>query len=129
MAAVAFNLANWQALYPEFSSTVNSTNAPLFFTLACQYLNNTDSSPVGDLIQREQLLWMLVAHIAALRVGLNAAAANQLVGRISQATEGTVTVQTDMGVVPNTAAWYMQTKYGADFWAMTAPFRQFRYFR
>jgi hypothetical protein len=50
-----------------------------------------------------------------------------LVGRISPATEGTVSVQADVGVMPNTAAWYQQTKYGMGFWAAVAPLRKFRY--
>ena len=58
---------------------------------------------------------------------MNGEAASPLVGRINNATEGSVTVGTDMGQVPFTAAWFLQTKYGAAFWQATAPFRTMQY--
>ena len=70
---------------------------------------------------------MLVAHIAALNSGTNGNAAPETVGRVDQATEGSVSVHLDMGAVPGTAAWYMQTKYGAAYWSATKQYRTMRY--
>jgi hypothetical protein len=53
--------------------------------------------------------------------------ANTPVGRISSATQGSVTVQTELNVLPGQASWYSQTKYGLDFWQATAGYRLARY--
>lgn len=73
-------------------------------------------------------LHWLTAHLVALNgTGILGAAAGQpastLVGRISSATEGSVTVQTDMQSVPGSEQWFRQTKYGATYWQMVAPYR------
>lgn len=127
MPAVAFDTTAFVARYPEFA-TVPAPTLAAYFAEAGLYLNNTDASPVTDLGQRAVLLNMLVAHIAALNSGANGQEASQLVGRISSATEGSVSVQADMGAVPGSAAWYMQTKYGASYWTATASYRTMRYY-
>lgn len=87
------------------------------------YLNNTDNSRVSDVGQRGVLLNMLTAHIAALNSGVNGNAPSGLVGRISSASQGSVSVSADMGPTTNSEAWYQQTKYGAAYWQATAPYR------
>ena len=73
------------------------------------------------------LLGMVTAHIAALNAPLSGHPASTLVGRISSATEGSVTVATQNDYPPGTAQWWQQTKYGAAFWAASAQFRTARY--
>jgi hypothetical protein len=47
-----------------------------------------------------------------------------IVGRISQASEGDVSVSSEWSAPPNAnAAYFLQTKYGADYWTMTARYR------
>lgn len=128
---VVFNYAAWAAAYPQFSTTVLSAGqAQLYFNLACLALDNGPCSPVFDATQpggqRETLLYLLTAHIAQLQVGFNGSPASPLVGRIDQATEGTVTVHAEM-LGPMTAAWYMQTQFGATYYALTAGLRTARY--
>jgi len=123
---VSFNAATFQARYPEFSSLSPDVLA-LYFAEATLFLNNTAASAVTDLNVRALLLNMLTAHLAALFGGVNGQAATPLVGRVNSATEGSVSVSTDMGPVYNSQAWYVQTKYGAEFWAATSIFRRFRY--
>lgn len=121
MAVVFFDETAFKARYPEFSA-LTSAALSAYFTEATIYLNNTEASPVTDEVQRAILLNMLVAHIAQL-----AASASGMVGRISSATEGSVTVQSEMGPMTNSQAWWMQTKYGASYWQATASYRTFRY--
>ena len=80
------------------------------------------SSPVRNLVNRLVLLNMLVAHIAKLNGPNNGG----LVGRISNASEGSVSVAVDFNS-PDTAAWLNQTQYGAQFYASTASLRTMHY--
>lgn len=123
---VVFDPASFKDRYPEFS-TVSDTLLQAYFDEATIYLANTEDSRVQDVVQRAVLLNMLVAHIAQLNVGSATQPASPLVGRVNTATEGSVSVGTDMGVVPFTAAWFLQTKYGASFWQATARYRTMQY--
>lgn len=123
---VTFDYAGWAARYPELSS-VSSGLAQQYFNEAGLYCQNTPTSLVCDLAQRAMFLNMLTAHIAALNAPLNGQASSPIVGRISQATEGSVSVQTDNQYPPGTVQWYQQTKYGSAYWAASAQFRTMRY--
>lgn len=130
MTAVVFDYATWVARYPEFAS-VSPLLVADYFTEAGMYVNNTDCSIVpADAVTfqpRKMLLNMVVAHIAALNAPVNGAPASPLVGRISQATEGTVSVQAEMLMPPGSSQWFMQTKYGAAFWSATRRYRTMQY--
>lgn len=127
MCIVVFSQSAFLARYPEFSA--NAAALQGYFDEATLYVNNTEQSVVQDCAQRAVLLNMATAHIAALYGPSNGQAASPLVGRINSATEGSVSVSTDMGPVTNSQAWWLQTKYGASFWAATASLRAFRYRR
>lgn len=126
MGVVVFDVARFRVRYPEFA-TLPDVLLQDYFDESTLYLNNTECSPVSDLTRRALLLNMVLAHIAKLYGGEGGQAASPLVGRISSATEGSVSVSTDMGAVPGTAAWFMQTKYGASYWQATVNLRSFRY--
>ena len=126
MGVVVFDPVAFRTRYPEFS-TLTDGMLTAYFNEATLYLNNSESSLVTDVTQRSVLLNMAVAHLAALYSGINGQAPSQLVGRITQASEGSVSVSSDIGPVSNTAAWWMQTKYGASYWSATAPYRTMRY--
>lgn len=121
MATVIFDNVSFGARYPEFVA-VSPDLLGEYFTEATLYLNPTDSSIVTDEAQRKLLLNMLTGHIAALNDP-----ERELVGRISTASEGSVSVTAEMGPTSGTKAWYVQTKYGAAYWAATIRFRLFRY--
>lgn len=124
---VVFNYAAWIARYPEFAAVLEPT-AQLYFDEATLYLNNTACSIVADTSKRATLLNMLTAHIAWLnRKDASGQPANPLVGRIDSATEGSVSVHADMTGVPGTAAWFLQSAYGAAYWQATAMYRTMRY--
>lgn len=127
MAVVTFDIAKFRSIYPEFANQPDA-RLEFFFGLATQYVNNTDCSIVTDVTERERLLFLLVAHIAMLNpYSASQNNASGLVGRISKASEGSVSVEADMPDMGQSSAWYMQSKYGSMFWAMTVKYRSFRY--
>ena len=110
---VQFNYARWLARYPEFSQ-VQQPTAQEYFGEATLYLRNDGTGPVRDAGTQLRLLNMLTAHIAALNApSADGAAAPPLVGRISNATEGSVSVQTQNDYPPGTVQWFQQTKHGS----------------
>lgn len=127
MAVAVFDYATWQARYPELAGSVAEPLAASYFTEATLYLDNTDASVVSDVGQRLLFLNMIVSHIADLNAPINGQAPSGLVGRVTGATEGTVSVSVDAGDLSALAAWFSQTRYGAAFWAATGRFRQARY--
>ena len=113
MSTVVFDPVGFLTRYPEFTSV--SGQLQYFFNEACLYCKNDDTALIDD-PPRTLLLWMLTAHVAKLD-------ANDAVGRVSQAKEGSVSANLDMGPVPGSGAWFMQTKYGAAFWQASRQFR------
>jgi hypothetical protein len=130
MAVAVFNLANFLGRYPEFVpvNAANPTRLPALFLEAGLYLSNCDSSPVWDITRRGLLLNMITAHISYINGDLNADGQPRPVGRVSQASEGTVSASFE-GVppTPGTGAWFQQSQYGAAFWQATASLRGMRY--
>lgn len=127
MAIAVFDATAWRTLYPEFGA-VSDARAALFFQQAGLYLDNTDASPIADVNRRLMLLYMLTAHIAALSGALEAdGKPTGLVGRVTNAKEGSVSVSVNAGLEPGSAAWFGQTAYGYQFWAATRSSRSARY--
>jgi hypothetical protein len=128
MTAVVFDPTVWRNQYPQFDA-VTDVSANGYFNIATLYLDNGDCSIVQDVTQRSTLLGLLTAHIATLNgAGTASGAPSGLVGRITSATEGSVSVQTSYPD-PKSAleGWLNQTTYGAMFWAATGYLRMFRY--
>ncbi len=125
---VAFNYAAWAALFPEFSLTVDEAQADVYFEIATGFVRNDGGGPVTSAQTQTDLLNFVTAHLAFLYSGTNTQPAAQLVGRISNAAEGSVNVATDYGNnVSQSMAFWLQSKYGALFWARTAVYRTARY--
>jgi hypothetical protein len=131
MAIAVFDDAAWRALYPELAGAVSQARAALLFVQAGLYLDNTDASPVADPAMRLLLLDMIVAHLATVGMTLGSDAQGNatltpsgVVGRVSSATEGSVSVTTETGLAPGSAGWWAQTTYGFDYWAATARYRR-----
>ena len=125
---VVFDPVAFKADYPSFVNV--STGALQFnFTQATLLLNNTCGSVVCDAPTREMLLNLLVAHITALLNGVNGQPPSGIVGRISDATEGSVSVTAELTV--QTTSMYVaslsQTQWGLMYLAATARFRSMRY--
>jgi hypothetical protein len=133
--AVTFNFQTWTAMFPEFAP-LTSAQGNGYFLRASMYFANDQGNPAFPDGNLQQLLYLLTSHIAWLNCPKDAngnpsatgTIASQLVGRISSATEGSVSVQTEWNGSPSALeAWMIQTKYGAEFWAMTAQYRTARY--
>lgn len=126
MAVVTFDATAFKVRYPLFAG-VDDAFLSACFDDAGLYLSNTDTSPVQNVTTRQQLLWMLTAHIAYLNGALNPGQPMP-VGRTSSATEGSVSVGLDYGTMtPGTGPWFNQTQWGASFWQATSSLRGMRY--
>lgn len=125
MPSVVFNAMAFKARYPEFAA-ISDARLGVFFGEAGLYLSNADNSPVQNIDRRATLLNMLTAHIAYLGGALSADGLPKPVGRVSQATEGSVSASLEY-LTPGTHAWFTQTQYGAAFWQATSSLRGMRY--
>lgn len=131
---VTFVPATFRGAYPEFTGI---TDGPLNqnFALATLLLNNSCGSRVADANQRLTLLNVLVAHLTFLSNGTNDGGTPPVivpppgvVGRIDSATEGAVSVSAQFEAPPNAnQAYFIQTKYGALYWTLTARYRTMLY--
>ena len=125
MAIVTFVYSDWAAAYPELATFTTEGAATGYFGRATLLLDNTDSSPSPytppAVTERLTLLYLLVAHIAALSNPQRAG----LTGRVSSATQGSVSVSLELS--PSAGrAYYNQTAYGLEYWEATAKYRMFR---
>lgn len=120
---VEFNANEFRELYPSIQAT--DAQLEMYFEMAETFLDNTPCSVVKDLGARKRLLYLLVAHIAML-TGM-AESGNPVVGRIGNATEGTVSVGLDYGTMGNNERWYLQTPWGAMYWQLTKRYRSMVY--
>ena len=127
MPAVVFDPAAFKARYPEFAAVADPTLAACFDE-AGLYLSNSDNSPVQNLTRRATLLNMLTAHVAYIGGLLSDDGMPRPVGRVSQASEGSVSAAVE-GVppTPGSGAWFQQSQYGAAFWQATSSLRGMRY--
>lgn len=133
--AVTFDYDAWVVRYPEFAAVPEALAQAYFDEAGLYCANDTCNPPFGTGIL-PTLLNMLTAHIAWLNAPRdpsgNPAGTGQpapsIVGRISSATEGSVSVTAEFTASGGPSeAWYLQTKYGAAFWQATAQFRTMRY--
>ena len=123
---ITFNPSAWLAQFPEFVDTVPPALAEAYSQVASAYIDIGGTSPMANnLPVMTQAWYFTIAHIAQLFTGTAANPASPLVGRISNASEGSVSVAVDMPqTTSQLAGWFAQTKYGAAAWAMMAQFRQ-----
>jgi hypothetical protein len=132
MTIIVFDPTAFKLTYPEFAG-VDDARCTIMFTIAEQsLLDNTDNSPVMDGNYRTQLFYMLVAHLLYIFGTSDTPDASDSTppGRISSATEGTVTSAFEYILPAGSAmaAWFIQSKYGAMYWTATARFRSARYY-
>lgn len=127
MTTVPFIYTQWAVLYPELVKKGASLDyATALWPNVGLYLQNSAAgcNLVTDLDQRRSLLYLILAHLAALSP---ACGGSGLVGRITNAAEGSVSVAVDYGDQVRGAAFWLQTPYGAQYWAATGQYRTARY--
>lgn len=130
---VNFVFAEWIAQCPEFAGN-SQAQGQAAFTDATYLLNNSCRSKIRDANQRQYFLYLLTAHCCFLRFGSNDGAGNVvaapgIVGRVSDAHEGSVSVRAEYSAskIPQGQAYYIQTRWGALYWQQTARYRTGRY--
>lgn len=137
---VTYSYSDWVAAFPEFSGC-SAPQGQAFFNRATTLFGNSNTNPMyraQGAAGFKTLMYLLVSHIAWLNAPRDANGnpatsgqpASPIVGRINSASEGSVSVQADMGDATAgspSQAWYMQTRYGAEFWQATATARSATY--
>lgn len=116
----------WTTRYPEFAS-LSEALAQSYFEEAGLYHANDGTGPVTDETQQKLLMYLVMAHIALRYATINGVGPTPLVGVLNHASEGSVSVGTQLNASPGSMQWWVQTKYGFDYWAATAQFRTMRY--
>lgn len=139
--AVTFVYADWVAAFPTFQN-INSADGQMYFDGASSLCANDTCSPAwstkvamgsGQVPLLQRLLWLLTCHLAYLGAfrdanGNPSSTGTQppapLVGRVSQAAEGSVnvTVELDTTGYP-VPAFFQQTPWGLQYWQATVQFR------
>lgn len=132
---INFDPNAWRAAYPEFVN-VSDPMATQYFGIATLYHANDGSGPVNNSVTQTALLFLLTSHIAWLMSARDqfgnpsssgTVPAPNILGRISSASEGSVSVSMENQQAAGTPQWYQTTKYGQQYWAATAAFRTIRY--
>lgn len=150
VAPVTFDYRWWATRYPELAEWCSPGQAEGYFYGATRFCANPDGAPpppdfcdlwlllgamgfaptvgvIQDIAKRQYLLGLLTAHIAALNASIGGEAPSGLVGRISNASEGSISVGVAYPDSPG-AEWFNQTRYGAMFWQMTKQYHGAQYF-
>ena len=133
--AVTFDYDAWVAAYPEFIG-LSKAQATGYFNRAGLLFSNDTFNPAFGAGVMPMLFDLLTAHVAWINAPRddngNPASVGQpaapLVGRINSASEGSVNVSTEYNSSGSPSeAYFLQTKYGTEFWQASAQFRTARY--
>lgn len=121
----------WIARYPEFTSSVSDALYLQYFAEASIHHRNDGTGPVENAAAQQVLMNMMTAHIAWLNRldPVTQQPINPLVGRINNATEGSVSVGVDTLQAEGVQQWLLQSTYGTAYWYASQPYRQMRYIR
>jgi hypothetical protein len=134
---VTFDFDTFTTLFPAFAC-LSEAQGTAYFNMATLYCPNVPQNPFNCTGVLAQLLYLLTAHVAWLlspkdasgnpSVGGSSNSAG-LVGRISNASEGSVTVATEFDALAGgpSEQFFAQTQYGVMFWQATASIRTARY--
>ena len=124
---VVFNLPEFRLRFPAFA-TVGDADLLNDFDGATLFLTNSCCSRVRNVDKRKKLLYYLTAHLAALFQGENGNPPPGFVGRVSQGTQGSVSVASQYAsTMTMDQAFFAQTQYGVFFWGATAFLRTMHY--
>lgn len=126
---ITFDAKLFGARFPEFSN-VDGDLLKMYFDEAGLLCENAAANPLSSEPARlRQALYLLTAHLAKIYSGAcKDNGPSGAVGRISEATEGSVSVRLDFGPALNTEAFYVQTPYGAEYLQVIGAIRAFRYY-
>lgn len=125
MASVTFDENKFRLMYPALTEE----NLPrdvllMMWDQAAMIVGADDRSfapynPEKGITEREVLLYYVTCHLATL-----ATQDPSQPGRLASATEGSVSTSFDNITAKSvTAQWWLQTRCGATYWALTAKYR------
>jgi hypothetical protein len=135
---VTFDPAQWTTQFPEFLP-IQGLGQTYFNLATATFAANDVTNPAFNDGNLPTLLNLATSHVAWLLCpkdgngnptnAVGASSAPNIVGRISNATQGSVSVQTEWGGGDPTALekYLIQTKYGAAYWAGTSQYRTAQY--
>ncbi len=127
MSVVSLDYQAWITQFPAFQ-TLQPDVVLGYWDIAGEIVGNTPCCGLMPVARRTSLLNLMTAHIAQLFSGANGAGPAGVVGRITSATEGSVSVSVAaIGGSSPSAEWYNQTQYGALAWLLMGPYRSARY--
>lgn len=117
-----FDSTEFKTIYTQFSARTDAQLNWFFEEVENDVLDNSETSCIS-LKTRRKLFFLLVAHKAELQNRIDSGNTG-MVGRISSASEGSVSVTTDYSTSSTALAqWLNQTPYGAEYYALTARYR------
>lgn len=124
---ITFDPAAFLVLFPQFNYLAPAT-LTAYFDVATTFVRNDGFGPVTSDQMQTQLLNFATAHIVKLfALTADGQTPSDIVGRINNASQGSVSVGSEMLLPPGSAQWWNQTPFGAAFWLLSAPFRTMRY--
>lgn len=124
---VTFDPAAFLLIFPQFSN-LGTPVLNTYFDVATTFVRNDGCGPVTSVQMQTQLLNFATAHLLKLfATQADGQSPSEIVGRINNASQGSVSVGAEMLVPPGSAQWWNQTSFGATFWLLSAPFRTMRY--
>jgi len=149
---VTFDFPTWTTLFPEFSPLSPALGAAYFAMATSSVIANTVTNPMffdatplaipnltvdtftyDVYLATSHVAWLFCPKDATGAPSSDASAAASpggMVGRISQATEGSVSVSTEYPMSPDASALeknLSQTKYGQQLWTAMKPYRTAQY--
>jgi Protein of unknown function (DUF4054) len=120
---ITFDYQDWVSMFPELKGVPEAAAMNNYWVRAQGICANSLSNPLAGLPAGTLKLglYLLTAHIAALNSPIGGQPSSTLVGRISNATQGSVTVAAEWdGSGTPGESWFTQTKYGAEYWTLSA---------
>lgn len=133
---VVFSVGEFFGAFPELSS-LPPLRVSMAFTASTTIVDNSEDPDIVDDNQRKEILYLLTAHICLLMAqavtvtqgdpscgGAGTTISTGMTGRLSSATEGSVSIATEAISSGNASAlekWMESTQYGALAWMMLRP--------
>lgn len=114
----------WLKKYPMYDNLTIEQVEDLLIA-ATDFLENTVCSVIRDVEKRKRLIYLVAAHLAYLlyQDKNGNGGSSGLVGRLSSATEGSVSVGATMANAPFSAEFFLQSPFGFAFWQATMVYR------
>jgi hypothetical protein len=122
VGAVVLSADNFKAMFPGKFAEATDEVISSYFGRAENLIANEETSNIRPEAKLEKVLYLCTAHLMTLYEDGRGGA----VGRISSASQGSVSASFDYPISP-TRAWWQQTQYGAELLQATQKVRSFHF--